>query len=240
MQLAGNPESIRPLGRWRLRLGALALLLIGLALLLPAAVSASSVGDVPCAVPGDPPRNVVAVGDSITMQLTDALHWDFALSKDPISVQGHCGYRIDQLRPYLQYDAAGLPNLRQVFFFGGTNDAWTYKNNPSWQLKWSINELHAAVHDVIDKRPRACMFLVTMRATTAFGQRYADMSYAINNHIQSLASAFPRVYMIDWAAVVRQHPEYLKDFIGHVTEEGARVLASMYWYMHNAYAQSCR
>jgi hypothetical protein len=173
--------------------------------------------------------------------LTDALHYDFAAHGDPISVNGHCSYRIDQLRPFLQIYAASLPKLRDVFFFGGTNDAWHYQNDTSWKLSWTINELHAAVHDIHDKRPKACMFLVTVRDFNYNTPRYHQAVLAINSEIRYIAAHTQRTYVIDWASAVAGHPEYLKphEVIGHVSDKGGAVLASMYLNAEQAHASTC-
>jgi hypothetical protein len=223
-------------------------LVVALIALAPGSASASSVDQIPCNGTGDGPRNVIAVGDSITLQLTDALHWDSVLAHDPISVHGHCGYRIDQLRSYLKWDAALLPHLRQVFFFGGTNDAWRYHNDAvkglgskGWRLQWSIDELHAAVHDVIDPRPRACMFLVTVRDWYLPGYAYFHKAAVrLNTEMKSIADAFPTVHLIDWNRASQGHPEYFKDGIGHVTAAGAKVLAGIYQHSHDAWNSACR
>jgi len=210
------------------------------ALIGPPVASADSVSSPPCNGTADPLRNVAAVGDSITMQLTDLLHWDFAANGDPISVQGHCGYTIKQLRNFVRLDSAGVPHLRQLFFFAGTNDAWGFYNDSGWALqKDSLNELDGAVHDLIDKHKRACMFLVTVPHIASL-PRYDLAATAIDNKIRSLDQGSSRVFTIDWATASQGHPEYFKDFIGHLTPQGAQQLANLYLWYHNGWGSGCR
>jgi GDSL-like lipase/acylhydrolase family protein len=221
-------------------------ILLAVAIVLGAGAGSAGAGSVtnpPCAGGSDPNHNVVAIGDSITLQLTDALHYDFAAHSTPISVNGHCSYRIDQLRPFLQIYAASLPNLRDVFFFGGTNDAWKYQNDSTWKLSWTINELHAAVHDIHDKRPKACVFLVTVRDFDYNTPRYHQAVSAINPEIKSIAANTTRTYVIDWASVAARHPDYFASgfngLIGHVNDKGAAALAAMYLSAEQAHASTC-
>jgi hypothetical protein len=220
MQLAGISETGRStLLRQRVHACLLlATVAAALVFLLPAARSEA-----------DAPTNV-AIGDSITHVSSDEILNRFFAAGWPGAVIGIDSQRIDQMRPYIQYVAGYTPNLRRMFIFLGTNDAWQF-NNGTFRLDWSIDELHAAVHDVIDRRPKACVFLTTIKAFNfPTAPRFYLAATALNNEMKKIDAAFPRVFLIDWNQLSNNKP-WFADFIGHPNQAGQNALADFYrWF----------
>jgi hypothetical protein len=173
----------------------------------------------------------VAIGDSITEQSRDEILNRFLISGWPGDVLATSGYRIDQLRPYIQVAAAGSPDLRRMFIFGGTNDAWQYHNR-AWDLNASLLHLHAAVDDVTSRRPNACVFLATIHdLDLPVTERFHWAATVLNSEMREIARELPKVHMVPWNYNSQSHPEWFSDFIGHLTQDGQWALADHYrWY----------
>jgi hypothetical protein len=181
-----------------------------------------------------PPPRDVAIGDSITWELaTDGnLKQKFLDAGWDWGYVGLWGHRIDQIRPSIQYSAGYTPQLRRMFLNIGANDASKYRDDTSWQLSWSVNELHAAVHDVIDIRPNACVLLVTLTKKPGETGRRATAVNTLNTHIKQIDAAFANVHVIDWAHFAAADPARYVDTDGiHTTPAGAEYLANLYrWF----------
>jgi hypothetical protein len=206
-------------GRWRIWAASLALLL---AMALPAARVRAATS--------------VAVGDSITYMSTDEILNRFSAAGWSGGVAAISGYRIDQMRPYIQYVAAGVPNLRRMFIYLGTNDAAQYSGVDA-RLTRAIGHLHAAVHDVIDVRPKACVFLVTLRDFNYNTPDYHHAVVTLNREMKTVIDpAFSRVYVIDWNAISNGKDWFTDDFlgiIGHLNQTGQYALADNYRFFGN-------
>jgi len=176
----------------------------------------------------------VAIGDSITFNAsypTPYIQRQFDAAGWAGVVEGRIGYRIDQLRPIIQWDAAGNPALQRMFIEGGYNDAGKYSSDASWELSWSVNELHAAVHDVIDRRPNACVFLVTLNDAKPYNAKYAYAISVLNQHMRQIAAAFPKVHLIDWRVLSAGHTDWFAADGIHLTAAGGEALANNYrWF----------
>ncbi len=176
----------------------------------------------------------VAIGDSITNQSSDEILSRFYMAGWPGAVYGVDSQRIDQMRPYIQVVAQGTPSLQRMFIFLGTNDAWQYQGGKQ-SLSTSVLQLHAAVHDVIDVRPKSCVFLVTIHDFWYVGggidtTRFHNAAMRLNSEMKKIDSAFSRVFVIDWNALSTGQ-NWFVDAVGHLNQTGQDHLADYYrWF----------
>jgi GDSL-like lipase/acylhydrolase family protein len=183
------------------------------------------------AVPGAPaadanPTNV-AIGDSITRVSQEEILNRFYAAGWPGQVIAADGRRIDEMRPFIRAVAHNTPSLQRMFIFLGTNNAWQCQN-ALYSCNQSLKDIHGAVHDVIDIRPKACVFLVTVKEFNfADKPAYFYESVALNNEMRSLDRAFPRVFLIDWNKITVDKNIKL-DWIGHPDQTGQWILSDYY------------
>lgn len=187
-----------------------------------------------------------AIGDSITDQSRDEIGAQFKSAGWNYGIAAQGGQRIDQMRDELQAAVADEPNLQRVFINLGTNDVAQIQAG-NYSLQSAKDQLHAAVHDVINVRPHACVFLVSVKVMPGSSSTWTYAANELRQDMKDIVAAFPNVYLIDWDYLSKPHDGgpgednwFDTSFYGlpHLTQAGQNSLADYYRFFGSS-ASGC-
>lgn len=177
-------------------------------------VALLGVGVLSACQPEPTPLTVDLVGDSITMQA----HWNRdsefrragvgLASKYDLVVDAWLGNKFQDVqkaesarvfdskrpRPSVLVIALGLNNADPYYGGGG----WTKEDETAF--KKLLNTPH----------PSSCVVVVLPAAGNGAPQQYRDHAVFASARMKTFASQRPRTVMVDWAPVIKAHPEYLR------------------------------
>jgi hypothetical protein len=152
--------------------------------------------------------SVYLTGDSLTWRTAPYLQYLLGLSGRELQVKAYPGVTIQQALPWTQAEVAATPMPPVAVVALGANDT-----EPLPQLMWWIERM-------IDTFPKTERIIWV----NYYSLRFDDT--AKNQVLDFVASRHPNVTVLDWASVIRHHPEmFLPDGV-HYTPAGYALRAT--------------
>ncbi len=152
------------------------------------------------------PRDIIIIGDSISVGSEEEFH--DALPLDNVTVVATSGIRLRGQRDAIEFAAAAEPDVLVIEL--GTND-----------VPMGEPEFLDEIDDVLAETDS----LACVRWVTVYAPNFEEEVAAINDHLHDAAESHENLELVDWFQMVQDDPDLLSDDGLHPNDAGSVALA---------------